>query len=173
MPPVKVSRSMTSKLASQVVDQVALVNAVLLALVEEAADEAQPLLLRRREPDLVRMPAVAVLPVDELCRIDREALGGVQEVGPALVVEVRVIRVIRNRDVVSHEIGASVGHVEVGDLALDGERGLKPAVAAALGLEAGLVASPDARVVAEASVALGELTHHRRRHGPAVGQLNA
>ena len=68
----------------QIVDQVALFDAVLLALREQTADEAQAVLDRRREANLVAVFLIPIAALDELPRID-EIAGVVVEINAGAV----------------------------------------------------------------------------------------
>ncbi len=112
----------------ETVDDVALLDAVLLTLLEKARDKADRIVLRRSQAQLVAVHLVAVGAVDELRRIR----------GPVRSVEVipeRVIRVVGAHVIGALEESAGVGQLEVADLAFDRQRRIPPTVLAAFVLE--------------------------------------
>ena len=128
----------TSLRVRQVVDQVALLDAVLLALLENTADEAQAILDRRRDAHLVAVLLIPILALDELARdrSGRPALSRlVDPVSPSLhVVEERVVGVVRLRGIVALQERARISDIEVADLALYRHRRLCPLVDGLLGI---------------------------------------
>ena len=152
---------------------------MLLALVEEATDEAQRVFLRRRHPQLMTHLAILILAVDPLRRIDRvtghrrDVGFEVGDVGGVPVVEQRVVAVVGHRVIVAAQVAAGVGDVEVADMALDRERRLPPLVGNGVGVEALCGQNPlDARIPEGGAVLPGALPNESGRHGPPVAEID-
>ncbi len=108
-----------------------------LPLVEGAGDDPERLIRGRREADFLALLAEMVGGDDILLRADGGARR-VVEVEPISVaadtlvqsvVSVGIIGVIVNPERRTIHVGAGIGHVEIVDLALDGQRRLPEAVA--------------------------------------------
>jgi hypothetical protein len=94
--------------------------------------------------------------------------------GEILVVEVRVVAVVREGVLVAYEPAARVGDVEIADLALHRQRRLCPRVMIAVrSSEARDVEIAHRRVIAEESIAVDFLPHELRGDGPVVPEIQA
>ena len=111
-----------------------------LALVEQAADEAQPVFRRRGDAQLVAHLGEMVAADDVLGGVDRVAVivleieiaGEAADPGVEIVIGLGIIGIVRRAVDLPVEIGAGISEVEIADPALDGERGLNEAVVVAL-----------------------------------------
>ena len=167
------------------VDLVVLVDRMLLHLPEQAGHEAQPMLVRRGDAQLVAGLLVTIGRLDELRRIDRAATGragegvGV-EVGTDVgavpgegVVPEGIVAVVGFRIDIALEMGKGIGQVEIADLALHRQRRLGPAVVGGFGIEVHQFQVAHGRVVTGAAVGLLVLAHDLRGDGPVVVEVDA
>ena len=111
-----------------------------------------------------------VLRLDVLRRVDVVAVVVVPELAVAghRVVPVGVVGVVGLAVHVAEHVGARVHEVEVGDLALDGERALHPGVPHEVRPQLRHLDLAEQPVVGEVAVDLLDLSHDRRGDGPVV-----
>ena len=153
---------------------------VRLALEEQPADEAQWLVLRRSNTQLLAELLEVVGSDHPLARIDRDPgrILIVEPVGQSALVFViavigfGVVGIVVFGIGLAIEIGTGIGHIPVADLALDGQRCLDELVVAEIRVEVLIHQLAHGRIEAVGTVALGILVHHRGSDGPAVVQID-
>ena len=166
------ARTVGAQLAWHVVP---LVERVGLTLHEGTEGGAQCVFLRGGEAQFMA-PLVEVVVADDLLgRID-EMEGVVVEVvtrSIPLVVEERVIAVVRVMELMALQVGARVDHVEVADLAFNRQRALGPRLVGLFRREVGDLQEAHRRVVAEEAIRHHGLAHEGWRDGPVVADVDA
>ena len=161
-------------------DLVILVDQVALPLEECARDDTETVGRWRRDAKLLARLLEMVGRQDALARVDLlpgivleiEIAGDPADRMVQLVIDLRVIGVIRRLGIAPVQIGAGIGHVPIADLALDRQRGLDEAVAAIFGEEMLDLQVADAGIVAEAAMVALFLVQDGRRHRPFVVEID-
>ena len=159
----------------KIVDNVILDDAVGLALVEQAGDEPQPFVGGRREPELVRLLGKGVVRLDVLVGINQVAIivVEVRAVAVERVVEIGVIGIVELAVDLPLHVRSGIGHVEIGDLALDGQRRLPPFVVVFFGIELHRLELAEPRFLGERAAGDLALGHDLRRDRPIIVEVDA
>jgi len=157
-----------------IVDDVILDDAVSLPLVKQAGDQAQALVRRRGEAQFVRLLGKGIVRPDILVGINQVPIIVVEKGAVAVqrVVEIGVIGIIEFAVDLALHVGAGISHVEIGDLAFDGQRRLPPFVVVALGVELHRLELAKPRFFGERAVGNLALGHDLRGDRPIVVEVD-